>query len=178
MTDTDTRDVAGRVLIGEEVRRAGYNHAEQKPIEEMFPLLDAVLDTPGVHSIRWTQDIPSFNDGEPCLFSTNEYTVRMLRGDETPPTHARLKADADDDRDGDLEDENFDYRNGYRDSYDLRHSIPDHPVLMAFDALTSKTAHFEDAVQQAFGDYAEVTAYKDSQTGEYGFHVGEHEASY
>lgn len=175
----ETRQIAGRTIIGQEPERAGNaGRYEQKPIEEFFPLVDAVLDTPGVHSIRWTQDIPSFNDGDPCVFSTNTFTVRLLNEGETAPTRARLEDDPDDnweepDAPGFVEP---DYTDGYRDSYDQ--VVRAHAVNEAFKALDEQERHFEVVLQAAFGDYAEVTAFKDAETGEYGFHVGNHEAAY
>lgn len=34
-----------------------------------------------VHSVTWTQDIPSFNDGEACYFSADEPHVNLAIGD-------------------------------------------------------------------------------------------------
>lgn len=175
----EDRQVAGRIMIGQKPERAGRaGRYEQKPIGEFFPLLDAVLDTPGVHSVRWTQDIPYFNDGEPCVFSTNTFTVRLLNEGETAPTRDRLEEDPDDNwaQPSTADFVEPDYSSGYRDSYDQ--VVRDHVVGGAFKALDEQEQHFSDVFQSAFGDYAEVTAFKDSVTGEYGFHVGEHEAAY
>lgn len=45
------------------------NRTPQKPIEELQPLLQAVLDDDDIACFGWVQCTPYFNDGEPCTFS-------------------------------------------------------------------------------------------------------------
>lgn len=42
---------------------------QQRPIEELQPLMQVVLDDPTIEWFGWRQYTPYFNDGEPCVFS-------------------------------------------------------------------------------------------------------------
>lgn len=46
----------------------GERRAQQRPLEEFAPLLQAVLDDQRVTEFGWYQYTPYFNDGEPCIF--------------------------------------------------------------------------------------------------------------
>lgn len=54
----------------------GSTRVEQKPIEELAPLFQALLDDPTIVEFGWSQYTPYFNDGEPCEFSADEPWVR------------------------------------------------------------------------------------------------------
>ena len=71
--------VLGRAVTGD-VTRGSKKNVEQKPGEEFLPLLDAVLKCDRVHSVRWSQYTPYFNDGDACVFGVNdfEYMDRRL----------------------------------------------------------------------------------------------------
>lgn len=43
--------------------------APQRPLEELAPLMQAVIDDPEIVKFSWQQYTPYFNDGEPCTFS-------------------------------------------------------------------------------------------------------------
>jgi hypothetical protein len=58
----------------------------QKPLEELTPLMQALLDDPSIESFGWTQYTPYFNDGEPCVFSASgELSVTLMEGNGIPP---------------------------------------------------------------------------------------------
>lgn len=145
--------VLGRTVTGE-VTATRRSRVEQKPGEEFLTLLDGVLGLGNVHSVRWTQYTPYFNDGEPCIFSTGELYVKLLDGDDTAGDH----------EDGYLSTyEMVDYPSGYRGPRAIKPGFEG--VYPAFSALGDQFAHFEDFLHDSFGDHAEVTA-----TSE-GFHV-------
>lgn len=50
----------------------GEDRVDQKPLEELSPLMQAVLDDPGVARFGWRQYTPYFNDGDPCVFGVRE----------------------------------------------------------------------------------------------------------
>lgn len=54
----------------------GSDRVEQKPIEELQPILQAVLDDPTIAEFGWRQSTPYFNDGEPCTFGVHGTWVR------------------------------------------------------------------------------------------------------
>lgn len=54
----------------------GDTRVEQKPIEDLQPILQAVLDDPTIVEFGWRQYTPYFNDGDPCTFSAHGTWVR------------------------------------------------------------------------------------------------------
>lgn len=54
----------------------GDTRVEQKPIEDLQPVLQAVLDDPTIVEFGWRQYTPYFNDGDPCTFSVHGTWVR------------------------------------------------------------------------------------------------------
>jgi hypothetical protein len=65
----------GRNLLGIPIEGSitgiGERRVRQLPIEELRPMLQAVLHDPDIHSFGWRQYTPYFNDGEPCVFSVD-----------------------------------------------------------------------------------------------------------
>lgn len=51
--------------------RGADSRTPQRPLEELSPLFQAVLDDPTIEWFGWRQYTPYFNDGEPCLFSVH-----------------------------------------------------------------------------------------------------------
>ncbi|GAA0641570.1 hypothetical protein GCM10009548_02250 [Streptomyces malaysiensis subsp. malaysiensis] len=54
----------------------GATRVDQKPIEELRPIMQAVLDDPTIIEFGWRQYTPYFNDGDPCEFSAYGLWVR------------------------------------------------------------------------------------------------------
>lgn len=48
----------------------------QAPLEDLAPIMQAVLDDDGITSFGWHQYTPYFNDGDPCVFSASRVWVR------------------------------------------------------------------------------------------------------
>ncbi len=139
--------ILGRTVSGEITRNTRKNRKTQKPGKYFLPLLDAVLAQPNVHSVRWTQYTPYFNDGDPCIFGVNGVLVKLLDGDP---------------EDGDYGDGYIDgyamrvYSEGYKQKPSVKPEFESlYPV---FNALEEQIEHFEDFFQESFGDHAKVTA--------------------
>lgn len=164
---TETRmTYLGVPLISEIDPSESRGKTPQKPIEELEPLLLAVLRDPIISAFGWTQYTPYFNDGEPCYFSVGTPWFATVGGQQP-----------------DEEDEN-----GYEfesDSFTISH----HPTLgdrpsrydridgqlvrvwsgeyvgeheeswercrALSDAIDSEA--FDDALLGKFGDHAEIT---------------------
>ena len=133
---------------------------EQKPLSELQPLLQAVLDDEGIGHIGWTQYTPYFNDGDPCVFSVHAFWAN-------PPEDATKD-------DEDYRDTDYGLHSvfGYRDSrwdadtrkyVDLDYDGPDEARYDRLVALKDaiEGGHFENVLLAAFGDHAEVTVRKD-----------------
>jgi hypothetical protein len=159
VTTTTTTNFLGIPVAGDIHRPAG--RVEQRPIEELQPLIRAVLDDPEIAAFGWHQYTPYFNDGDTCTFNTYEPWFRFT--DDPDP-------DADDDVEF--------------DSYE--HTIDSHPRLRAREwnggkyidlelsaeqrarydrcrALSSAIdgGAFDDVLLDAFGDHAEITVRRD-----------------
>lgn len=73
----------------------------QKPLGELTPLFQAVLDDENVVEFGWGQYTPYFNDGDPCVFSAYGVWVRTTQDaedaedDDLDPTwcHPTLSAE-------------------------------------------------------------------------------------
>lgn len=143
MTSTEVKTVFGRPVTGEIPTRS-RSHVEQKPIDGFIDWLDSVLELDGVEAVKWQQHTPSWNDGDVCEFGVGEF-------------HVRVEGDPEDC--GDCED-------GFRDAYGFRE---DHPEIeAALKKMTySDERAYEHALEQAFGDPAEITATKDGFAVEY-----------
>ncbi|MBC2903190.1 hypothetical protein [Streptomyces cupreus] len=79
MTDT-TRNFLGIPVQGDIT--PGATRVEQKPIEELQPILQAVLDDPTIVEFGWRQYTPYFNDGDPCEFSAHGLWVRTTADED------------------------------------------------------------------------------------------------
>lgn len=139
----------------------GSDRVEQKPIEELQPVLQAVLDDPTIVEFGWRQYTPYFNDGEPCTFSAHGTWVRT---------------DADKDADED-ELEMWGHRtlgkvttewaenpeNGRREKSGETYEGPDRARYDRCKALESAVegGAFEHVLLDAFGDHANITVRRD-----------------
>jgi hypothetical protein len=57
----------------------------QRPLEDLAPIMQAVLDDESVKWFGWRQYTPYFNDGEPCVFRVCGELAVYLTGQVTPP---------------------------------------------------------------------------------------------
>ncbi|MFF9653065.1 hypothetical protein [Streptomyces sp. NPDC014622] len=143
--------------------RYGSSRTDQQPVEELAPLLQALLDDPTITEFGWTQYTPYFNDGDVCEFSVGEIWVR---------TTAEVDTDEIEHDDYDLSlwghpslgRVNYEYRGEWpnREYVELGYEGPDEKryrrVKELNDAITSGA--YENALLAAFGDHALVTVRK------------------
>lgn len=144
--------------------------AKQRPLHEFSPIIQAVLNDPNIIEFGWSQYTPYFNDGDPCVFSANGIWVRT-KADVTP-----------DDEDFYSTNESYALDSGESvlsnvkqwDSTARAHVTVKglSPWIYAAydkaDALDTAVqgGAFDDVLQEAFGDHAEVTVAKDKITVE------------
>lgn len=148
-------EVCGRPVTGE-ISRYGRAQCEQWSGEKFMEMLDAVLNQPGIESVRWSQGTPSWNDGEPCTFGINEFLAKLADGEE----------DAGDNEDGFLDYYSLEQmKAGAQSGIDFT-SL--HAAGHALRELAISSGRFEEFLEESFGDPAEITATKD------GFHVAEY----
>lgn len=153
--------VAGRPVTGELSSRH-RDKADQKSIEEFVVALDALFAYPEVESVRWGQYTPSFNDGDPCVFSFGEFEVKLFGNDEGGERE-----------DGFLSDyhvnEHFNNLMAATYSYSNKHPIAE---LLDSSFGYRHVDAYVDALETAFGDPAEVIATRE------GFHVEDYDCGY
>lgn len=142
---TTTNQVFGIPVEGEPDHGYQRKSVEQKPLSELEPLLRAVLEHEEVGAIRWNQYTPYFDDGNPCVFSLGEVFVRIGEYSE--------------EYDEDFDD--WDYRGGFQDSWDLKNSEVNPALVRAVTNLSENFDHFELALKEVFGDHAEITVTKE-----------------
>ncbi|OKI22223.1 hypothetical protein [Streptomyces sp. CB03911] len=153
---TTTRTFMGMLVEGD--INEGDKREEQRPLEDLQPVLQALFDDDGVIEFGWRQYTPYFNDGEPCTFSTSG-------------TWVRTDADADGSGSADLA---VDYHpslgeipatyNRETRSYDYgAYEGPDEGRYDRAKALAKaiEGGEFLDVLLEAFGDHAKVTVRRD-----------------
>lgn len=135
----------------------GDTRKNQRPIEELQPILQAVLDDPTIVEFGWRQYTPYFNDGEPCTFSVHGTWVRTT-----------VDEDADED-----ELEMWGHRSlgkipGHRNETTGEwetdpYEGPDEARYLRCKALEKaiEGGEFENVLLDAFGDHAEITVRRD-----------------
>jgi hypothetical protein len=70
MPDSAThRSFLGITITGDVIGRE--KRARQRPLEELAPLMQALIDDDGIAWFSWQQWTPYFNDGGPCEFSVH-----------------------------------------------------------------------------------------------------------
>lgn len=145
----------------------GSKRAEQRPLADLQPILQAVLDDDTIARFGWTQYTPYFNDGEPCVFSA--HGVWVARHEDI-------------DEDGEVDTDDLDVSYGTRlGSYEGGEWVadPDNPrfrkrvgaryegpdqarydrCMELYRAIDSGA--FDDVLLEAFGDHAEVIVKRD-----------------
>lgn len=137
-----------------------YKMPDQKPLSELAPYLNDVLDDPIVHSLRWNQYTPYFNDGEPCVFGVGEMYVKLV-DDDTDPEET-------DEQDGYLTAWNdafkqrigvFKWTNYQAKEYEVVGDAANPELLDAWLCLIKEfnSGCYNHALLNAYGDHARVT---------------------
>lgn len=175
MTETGTRTFLGIPIEGE--LNEGSTRVPQRPAEEFAPLMQAVLDDPGVEYFGWIQYTPFFNDGDVCEFSAHGLWV------VSPDQFDVLSEETDDPEDvwDDFDSEEFsldygnhakeafgEYRNQEYDREEHRYTSGEYfgPDQERYDRLLALShaiggRAFECVLLDKFGDHAEIRVCRD-----------------
>ena len=145
----------------------GSSRVDQKPLEELAPLFQALIDDPTILRFGWRQYTPYFNDGDTCEFGVHGLWVRTTAepdgsvdeyGDEYEdgysldadyhPSLGKVKSDWDSER---------------REYVNRRYEGPDEDRYNRCQALDTalQSGAFENELLEHFGDHAMVTVRKD-----------------
>lgn len=175
---TTTRTFLGIPVEGE--INEGSKRAPQKPLAELQPLLQALLDDETIACFGWHQYTPFFNDGDPCNFSAN--AVWVARPEDLDP-------DIDEDSEHDTGSLDVSY-NDHLGSYEGGEWVPDPenpprnkrvgavyegPDKARYDRCMElyhavDSGEFDDVLLEAFGDHAEITVRRTGIQVEYYSH--------
>lgn len=135
----------------------GEKRAEQRPVEEFAPLLQAVLDDPTIVELGWTQYTPYFNDGDPCVFGVHTSWFRTI--DDAPGADM-----------GDLEfyvshptigARRYEWVNRERVAGAYEGTDEERYDRVASLSAALDSGAFDDALLVAFGDHAEIRVARD-----------------
>lgn len=178
MPDQPRKNFLGIPVTGD------ISHAErrtpQKPLEDLAPVMQAVLDDLTIVSFSWSQYTPYFNDGDPCVFRVNDELSVTLADDITttpcakcgrqlPPVpyecpvcfteNPAYDPDYDDDSSGVESNRALGHRN---QSWEDDHGVYTGPDEARYDrclALENAigSGAFDDALLEHFGDHCTVT---------------------
>lgn len=137
----------------------------QRPLEDLAPVMQALLDDEGIAAFGWRQYTPYFNDGDPCVFSA--YGVWVARTEDVDPQ------DPDTFDTGELDVTYGDHLGKYvggewvpdpddppsRKRVDASYEGPDQARYDRCLALSKaiESGQFDNVLLDAFGDHAEVT---------------------
>ncbi|MFC6883468.1 hypothetical protein [Actinomadura yumaensis] len=162
-----TRSFLGLRVDGDIIE--GHSLPDQKPMSELEPLLQALVDDPTILAFGWRQYTPYYNDGDTCVFRISGFWVRTDR--DPDPANGEIDEydlEVDEDhrslpprlRSWDQVANNFKYRpNEAYDADRWKH------CKAAADAIQSKA--FNRALLDAFGDHAEITITDEIRIREY-----------
>ncbi|MER6102385.1 hypothetical protein ABT115_08650 [Streptomyces sp. NPDC001832] len=161
MSDLIKRNFLGMPVSGE--IRQGFPRHDQNPVEELAPLLQALLDDPTITEFGWAQYTPYFNDGEVCEFSAGEVWVRTIEEVDTEE-HEYDNYELSWDYHPSLGRESWEYRGEWpnREYVGLGYKGPDEERYHQVKALNAAIASgwYDTALLNAFGDHALVTVRK------------------
>lgn len=160
MTDNRPDNLLGYPITGDYSRYSELR-AEQWPVEQLLPLLQVMISDSNVASFGWGQYTPSFNDGDPCIFSAYGTWVR-----ETGDSDVVTEEDEDY---SEWEDDNYEYSVRHH-PYDDKEVSPVH--YRDLDSAI-EGGHFDEVLLELFGDPANVTWRRDS--GEFHIEYASHD---
>lgn len=162
---TSDTTVTEKSFLGVPVKgdiNATATREKQRPIEELAPLFQAVLDDPYIVKFGWRQYTPYFNDGEPCIFRARSPWFQTVDEDEDAD---RYELEVDYRKHPSLGKLAGEYRGTYPDrkfvetGYEGSHEATMRACL-ALDAALESGA-FDDVLQDNFGDHADITVTRD-----------------
>lgn len=133
----------------------GSTRVEQRPLEELSPILQAVLDDPTITEFGWTQYTPYFNDGDPCEFGVH---TCWFRTEDDDPDADRWNLEVGSSHPT-LGGRGYRYSQASGKYEDTPYEGPDEARYDRCLGLARAVegGAFENVLLEAFGDHAEVT---------------------
>lgn len=143
--------------------------------ENVAPLFEAVLKDPRILMIQWRQGTPSFNDGDPCMFSV--YDVNVAVAERFTPEY--LEEQGYSIRDIDMDDNDYRLSVGLRGLATEKKSEyrKDEPYYADLAPALERLAGFtecESLCEQIFGDNQTITVTWDEEAQKVKFDLEEY----
>lgn len=133
----------------------GNKRQDQRPIEELQPLLAAVLADDFIVEFGWRQYTPYFNDGEPCEFSVYGPWFRTsAAADLDVEEMYQLELDSGHPT---LSDRSWNHAANRYDTRVLTPEVAASAGRAKALSIAIEGGKFEDVLLEAFGDHATVT---------------------
>lgn len=155
---TDSKNFLGIPVNG--TITEGEKRPNQRPIEDLAPLMQAVLGDPTIVEFGWTQYTPYFNDGDPCTFGVRgEIWVRTVTDQDVEDLYdleiGRYSGHPSLGKRGRTRSGSTYVDQPYQGPDEARYDR-----CLALNAAI-EGGEFLDVLLDAFGDHAEITVRKD-----------------
>lgn len=151
----------------------GSTRVEQKPLEELAPLFQALLDDPTIVKLGWRQYTPYFNDGDVCEFSAHSLWVMTVDDVEWSegPDFDRYELDVEYDHRS-LGKRKAVWDESERKIIGWTYEGPDEARYNRCQELARalESGAYDNVLLEHFGDHAMVTVQKDGIEVEYYSH--------
>lgn len=140
---------------------ATETRAEQKPIEDLAPLFQAVLNDELIVEFGWNQYTPYFNDGDPCMFRVGSPWFRTVNDEIDEDDDYQDTLGVDYGTHPTLGRFEFDYQGVHpvEKSCNSEHESTLRACRALSDAMGSDA--FDDVLQANFGDHAQIVVRRD-----------------
>lgn len=143
--------------------RSDLQKAEKTASKDIMEILKKMMnDNPLIAGVMWQQYTPGFNDGEPCVFTTNGPFIKF---DEKVSGAGDKNADYEDESNDGYMDANYDIDN---DFYDKKADIFNFKEIKALKAAVKDVCKvynyleaMDSCLQDMFGDGVQVFVTKD-----------------
>lgn len=143
--------------------READKRTPQRPLEELAPLMQAVLDDEGVAAFGWRQYTPYFNDGDACVFSTGSVWVRTVDDTDEDDTYTLEVSRTH----PSLGNERWNGAAGRWETYVNERNNAARYERCAALSLAIESGAFDDVLLEAFGDHAEIAVTREGITVEF-----------
>lgn len=137
----------------------GSSRVDQKPIEELAPLFQALLDDPAIVEFGWRQYTPYFNDGDTCEFGVQGLWVKTVDDAHAEDNEDYYVSDLDIDYHRSLGKTKAVWDEAERKILDWVYEGPDEDRYNRCQALDRalQSGAFENELLKHFGDHALIT---------------------
>lgn len=150
MSETEHTNFLGIPVIGSIT--AGEDRKDQYPLEQLAPLLQAVLKDETVERFSWIQYTPYFNDGAACVFHVTDARIKLKDGEILGHMYGEWQGA---------------WPN--RTYVETGYAGPNEDRWRRWDTLETAltSGHYDNVLLEKFGDHARINVTREKITVEY-----------